>query len=781
MFAYFFILFLIPFSLCAQPQMLWNTPYGGTGTIWSPDGKQVASIGDGGISIVDVESSANRRDLNVYAFQPAFNAAGTGIITVTDPGVVALYDTKTTELVSSVKYQDTTIKSLVLSRDRGRACAWYNNNVVVVLDVATLDSLMSVSIPGLQHVAISGDGSKIACTFSGLEGTNVSIYTVGERVPRMSVGFGERMAALNETGDQIVTASENGLLTLWDVKTGNKLKQEYWIAVDGNLRELMLAPFDVHVIVVGDDIGVFATNDLSFKGRVRQKSQQPIQFSAEGAYLLSFKSGEGMLLYSLEAYKIVSTPDPYSELTIGASISPDGWSIALTHQDNTIRVLDREFQSSTVVMTGIGPSILGIRPGVDRIVTRVGRDIVTTDIVSGKEIGRYEQWPRLQEFNVTDTEVWTVNDDTIEIRSIPNGELVHRQILSPGFHTVPVSFPDETHILGLFADTTMRKVNIRNGETVWSAPREKTVEPPSYAIAPSGAHIAVMLSDQVSIYDATSGVYKRTFDLPNGTYVSGVVFHPDDQRLLAGSFGTNSGLRIWNVNTGDSLFVLKSDARSIHNPTLYPNGRHVVTSSGDSTLTLWDIDSGELVKRVKGPNGIFGQGVKIDQNGDLLAINFFYSTELWNASTLSPITTLPRWNIRSFDATGSKLIMTRGTSNKMMNYGVGSLGVIDILPYVITSTPDQDPAPENTQHQLHIQPNPVTSTTTIRVRFSSSEYQNIQISDLTGRPILSLIGSGTLEPQEFTIERAQLPAAGTYYLKATDSTSSITTSLLLAL
>ena len=60
-------------------------------------------------------------------------------------------------------------------------------------------------------------------------------------------------------------------------------------------------------------------------------------------------------------------------------------------------------------------------------------------------------------------------------------------------------------------------------------------------------------------------------------------------------------------------------------------------------------------------------------------------------------------------------------------------------------------------------------------------FRDIQITDLTGRPILSLTGSGTLEPQEFTIERTQLPAAGTYYLKATDSTSSVTTSLILAL
>ncbi len=720
-------------------------------------------------------------DIIDYAYQSLFSADGAHLVTRSgDTGRVFSYSTATGMLTNSVKYQDTTIKVFVQSRDKGRACVWYDNNVVVVINVETLDSIMSVTIPGLQDIAISGDGSRIACTFSGLEGPNVAIFDVGERLPRTSVGQTERMAALNETGDRVVTAAESGLMTMWDVSTGNKIKHEYWsIDIVGKLSAIVFAPFDEHVIVVADQIGVYTSEDLSYQGRISQKPQQ-MQLSADGTLLLSNVNNEGIILYSLENYRVIKTIDRYVGQISGASLSPDGTKIAVALRDNTVRVYDHQAESESTLLTQIGPTYLSTRPRVDRIITIMGRSIVTLELTTGREVGEFAMKQNYQFLNATDTEVWLVLEDTIEIRTIPDGDLAVRLELPSKFHSVPRCFPDGNHILGLFTDSTMRKVNVRTGEVVWSVASEAYPYPSNYAISPSGHRIAYKEGNVLRVYDARTGSVERTFGIPQGSSFGDhdIIFHPDDVRLIVGTLGSSIGVRIWDLTTGDSLHSLVGHQQYTFNPVLYPDGVRLVTTSPDSTISLWDIDRGQLLRKVKLSTGIWRYGLMVNATGDLIVISFFSSTELWNASTLEHIVTLPWWAPHSFDATGSGIVATTSTTNTMINRGVGSLGVIDISPYVLTTLDEASSTTPTDPIFMSVASNPLITSSTVSVSYRSPFDQRVSISDLTGRVLLTLPGTGTLEPQHFTIERELLPSAGLYYLTASDNTTNKTILLL---
>lgn len=780
MFALFFLL-VLSVSATAQPQMLWHTPFGGSTPLWSSDGTHIASGGDGGVAIVDVATQTRVSDVIDYAYQSLFSADGARLVTRSGhKGRIFSYSTATGELTNSVKYQDTTIKLLVQSRDKGRACVWYDNNVVVVIDVETLDSIMSVMIPWLQDIAISGDGTRIACTFSGPQDANVAIYNVGERLARASVGRTERMATLNETGDRVVTATESGLMTMWDVSTGNKIKQEYWsIDIVGKLSAIVFAPLDEHVIVVADQIGVYTSEDLSYQGRISQKPQQ-MQLSADGTLLLSNVNNEGIILYSLENYRVIKTIDRYVGQISGASLSPDGIKIAVALRDNTVRVYDHQAESESTLLTQIGPSYLTTRPRADRIITIMGRSIVTLELSTGREVGRFEMAQNYQYSNSTDTEVWLINEDTIEIRTIPDGLLVRRHVFPAVFQSVQMRFPDENHILGVFGDSTMRKVNIRTGETVWSVPRETFSNPWNYITSPTGRRFAYAGGEILKVYDANTGNLERTLEIPTVVAYSDVVFHPDDVRLIAGTYGTNIGVRIWDLTTGDSLHSFVGYELNTINPLLYPDGVRLATISTDSTISLWDIDRGEQLQKVKASSRLLQHGVLINVTGDLLVIGFARSTELWNALTLEHIVTLPYWAPRSIDATGSRIVATKGTTNTVFNRGVGSLGVIDISPYVLTTVDEVSSTIPTHQIAMSVASNPLITSSTVSVNYRSPLDQRVSISDLTGRVLLTLPGTGTLDPQHFTIERGLLPSAGPFYLTASDS-SSTSTILLLAL
>lgn len=775
MLGFLLVLLLAPAIAVAQPKILWNTPFGGSTTLWSPNGDRLASIGDGGITVVDVASAQRISDIIAYPYQPSFDADGSHIIMVTEvPGAIMSFDVQTGALVRSAVFQDTTIKSLVFSRDRGRGIAWYSNNVVVVFDTETLDTIMSVKFLELKHVAISGDGMRFACTIGGAATKNVVVYAVETSSPIVTVGSEELMATLNTSGDTVVTAASNGLLTSWDVGQGSKIAQSYWsLYAQGSITSLMFDPNDAHIVVVADQTAVFDVAGVEYQGKINQKSEQPIQFSADGELMMSFKRSEGTVLYSMTSHRIENTVAAYQDSSVHASLAPGGSVIAYVLSDNTVRSYDLAVSMSSVLLEHTAPYHLATRPNQHCMVVNDGRVVRTFDITSGAELGHIELSRFHQVVNVTDTEVWTLREDTLLILSLPNGSLVRTQVFPTEFHNMPICFPDSTHILGLFTDGTMRKVNVRTGEESWSVPREQGQSITTYYCSPSGSRFAVRSgSSSVFVYHAENGSLINTFTVPGTATIFSVILHPDDRRLIAGTGSGDNALRIWDIDSGDSLHTLRSHKGIVQYPTLYRDGVRTVTTSTDSTVCLWDIDQGILLD--KATLTASPRGTLIDPQGEIMVITTLansttYEMQLLNAASLDKITTLSGWYSHAFDASGSRIVVGRS----------GAVGVADILPYVITLVSDGDHVTTSVAPDLTLTPNPISGSSILTVRFTSTDHQSIQICDVTGQILRTFHGTGTLERQHIEIDGAGLPR-GVLFLRAIDSSLVSTTLMILA-
>jgi WD40 repeat protein/type II secretory pathway predicted ATPase ExeA len=90
---------------------------------------------------------------------------------------------------------------------------------------------------------------------------------------------------------------------------------------------------------------------------------------------------------------------------------------------------------------------------------------------------------------------------------------------------------------------------------------------------------------------------RRLFAGHSGS-VEGVAINPDGRTALSAS--ADGTLILWDLETGESVRRFTEHEDVIHDVALHPDGRTALSASADGTLILWDLETGESVRRLKG-------------------------------------------------------------------------------------------------------------------------------------------------------------------------------------
>ena len=96
----------------------------------------------------------------------------------------------------------------------------------------------------------------------------------------------------------------------------------------------------------------------------------------------------------------------------------------------------------------------------------------------------------------------------------------------------------------------------------------------------------------MKLWDVASGKEIRTFK-GHSSWLSSVAFSPDGRHVLSAS--GDQTIKLWDIATGN---VVKTFIGDSHSVTFSPNGRYFL--AGDNILKLWDITSGKVVRTFKG-------------------------------------------------------------------------------------------------------------------------------------------------------------------------------------
>lgn len=117
------------------------------------------------------------------------------------------------------------------------------------------------------------------------------------------------------------------------------------------------------------------------------------------------------------------------------------------------------------------------------------------------------------------------------------------------------------------------------------------------AFSPNGRYLVSSSNETVKIWDIEG---KRTYKTFRPGKITAICLSPNGRLLAAGSAGF---IFIWSIRTGELICKIKTDVKSINTMTFTPDSRLLATGNINRTITIFSVESGNLVRTFAGHRG----------------------------------------------------------------------------------------------------------------------------------------------------------------------------------
>ena len=142
----------------------------------------------------------------------------------------------------------------------------------------------------------------------------------------------------------------------------------------------------------------------------------------------------------------------------------------------------------------------------------------------------------------------------------------------------------------------------------------------------------------VVLRQAVYGVQERNSLEQHQSYVSSISFSPDGKTLVSGS--GDKTVKLWDAATGKEIKTLTGHQDAVLSVSFSRDGKTLVSGSGDKTVKLWDAATGKEIKTLTGHQDAVSN-VSFSPDGKTLVSGSYDNTvKLWEVSTGKEIKTL---------------------------------------------------------------------------------------------------------------------------------------------
>ena len=288
------------------------------------------------------------------------------------------------------------------------------------------------------------------------------------------------------------------------------------------------------------------------------------------------------------------------------NLSPDSSRLSTLQEDRSIRVWDMKTNRLLATHGPFGTDMVGAvisRSGDRILIATKGMSVESIDAVTGarSEMSAFERaiWS-----GVINHTILSVSADGLH--AVLNPLAIAEIDPDTGAPGTVVPLDGAATEKGIqFLISADGSTVVSNAGTIWSAKTGKVIakiDPgddrylAGFNLSPDGTKVVWQRYATAFIYDILTG-RQTSVEHPESERIKAheraesnihdIAFSPDGQRLATAA--ADKTTRIWNVQTGMVLAVLKGHREDVRNVSFIANGRQLLTRSDDGTVRIWAV------------------------------------------------------------------------------------------------------------------------------------------------------------------------------------------------
>ncbi len=550
-------------------------------TFWfSKDSKTLVSLNKSGDTICWVDTDTGKSNVkkieNRLDSHPreVYALTHDKVAIVEDSGILELWNSKSGKKVSTLtgpaeRLQAEGVKgigfnrviSLAFSPDGTRLASGKQDRTVRLWDTTGNDEPILLQKQSLSRVLLrstqelvdgpnvllfSPDGKILACG----EGQNVKLWdtTTGELITTFKGHIGlVHYLAFSPDGGILASASEDGTVLYWNIKTGDQLPPK----ITEHTDELEIISFmnGSSTLASVAYSGIITLWDLETSQRTTHRTKTAFENTR----------------YCLEAIPLAFSPD-------GTKLASKGILNTPTEPLGTtsrIRLIDvttgRELTSLTYSNENVTPN-LTFSPDGKTVVFSAHRGTY----------GKIRLWN-------------TETDKTLDIRFSDQ----------PAWISAAAFSPDGNKLVAGTSDGKVQMWDAKTGvhlTSFFDKPPPKSGALMNLTFSSDGSLLAVVYMRQIHLLGSPKIPHFKEISSEPDLFWDGLVFSPDNTLLILSLIG--GGIQLRDVTTGKVLKTLGGHTGAPNVFSFSPDGKTLVSAGGDGTILLWDWD--EVLKGSSG-------------------------------------------------------------------------------------------------------------------------------------------------------------------------------------